>query len=120
MQVFSNLVANAVQHGGVEQGVTVRVDGSAPQLRVDVHNGGQIPAALLPELFEPMAGGERRRDKSHGLGLGLFISQQILRAHGGRIDVRRRTTMARLSPFYCRSPAFAPRQSLDEDLDRRR
>jgi len=88
-QVFSNLVANAVQHGSVEHGVVVRVDGSAQQLvRIDVHNGGKIAETLLPVLFEPLASTERRRDKSHGLGLGLFISREIVRAHAGTIDVR--------------------------------
>lgn len=88
-QVFSNLVANAVQHGRVEHGVTVRVDGTQPQLVVvDVHNMGAIPETLLPKVLEPLAAGERGRDKSRGLGLGLYISQQILRAHGGRIEVR--------------------------------
>jgi len=87
-QVFSNLVANAVQHGDVEQGVLVRIDGSAPELlRVDVHNGGTIPETLLPILFEPLAGSERRRDRAHGLGLGLFISREIVHAHAGTIDV---------------------------------
>jgi signal transduction histidine kinase len=88
-QVFSNLVANALQHGVPEHGVRVRIDGTGgDQVHVQIDNGGVIPAALLPKLFEPMAGGERRRDGSRGLGLGLYIGQEILRAHGGLIEVR--------------------------------
>jgi len=87
-QVFSNLVANALQHGEVAHGVTVRVDGRAEaQLTVEVLNMGVIPEALLPKLFDPMTGSERRRDRSRGLGLGLFITREILRAHGGSIAV---------------------------------
>jgi PAS domain S-box-containing protein len=88
-QVFSNLVANAVRHGVAEHGVRVRIDGGAADgVTVEIHNRGAIPAAVLPRLFEPMAGGDRRRDKAQGLGLGLYISREILRAHGGRLDVR--------------------------------
>lgn len=89
LQVFSNLIANALQHGTDGQGVRVRIE-SGPQasLLVRIHNAGAIPEALIPRLFEPMAGGDRRRDKSHGLGLGLYISQEIIRAHSGLITVR--------------------------------
>jgi signal transduction histidine kinase len=88
-QVFSNLVANAVQHGVQEHPVHVRFDGhEGERVRVTIHNAGPIPDELLPHLFEPMAGGERRRDGSRGLGLGLFISEQIVRAHGGCLTVR--------------------------------
>lgn len=87
-QVFSNLIANALQHGEVEYGVTVRVDGTQVGLvRVSVENKGVVPEELLPHLFEPMTGGAHRRHKSQGLGLGLYISQQIVKGHGGRIDV---------------------------------
>jgi signal transduction histidine kinase len=69
--------------------VTVRIDGSTPEyVRIEVHNMGTIPPAIIPWVFEPMIGGDRRRDGSRGLGLGLYISREIIRAHGGHIDVR--------------------------------
>jgi signal transduction histidine kinase len=87
-QLFSNLVGNAVRHGAVEQGVDVVVDGNDHStVSVSVHNGGAIHPDLLPTLFDPMVGGRERRAQSQGLGLGLFISNQIARAHGGFIDV---------------------------------
>jgi signal transduction histidine kinase len=41
----------------------------------------------LPRLFDPYRQGQRSRGSSQGLGLGLFITQEIVHAHGGRIDV---------------------------------
>lgn len=85
-QVFSNLVANAVGHGEAEHGVQVTIDGaSAEAVRVEVRNRGAIPARRMATLFEPMRG---RPDGSGGLGLGLFITRELVRAHGGAIQVR--------------------------------
>jgi signal transduction histidine kinase len=107
LQVFSNLVGNAVQHGSAEHGVSVSFDGSAPdQVSVRIHNVGAIPAELLPRLFEPMAGGDRRRSNSRGLGLGLYISREIVRAHGGEIQVATSGTDG--TSFSLRLPRLAP------------
>src|SRR5439155_12394987 len=73
-QVFSNLLGNAVQHGTSGVPVQVKLDGTAPQvLRATVHNAGVVPPQRLERMFEPMTGDDRRGEKSHGLGLGLFI-----------------------------------------------
>lgn len=85
LQVFSNLLSNAIHHGTPGTPVTVQVDGG-DQIAVTVRNQGVIPPDLLPLIFDPFRG-DRTSSGSHGLGLGLFISQQIVAAHGGRIDV---------------------------------
>ena len=87
-QVISNLAGNAVQHGAVETGVAVSFDGRvADAVVMRVSNGGNIRPELLPSLFEPFRSPELRKERSKGLGLGLYITHQIVRAHGGRIDV---------------------------------
>lgn len=87
LQVFSNLVANAGEHGSREGGVEVRLDGTdRDRVVVEVHNMGTIPASLLSALFDPFRGTDVRRRESQGLGLGLFIVREIVRAHGGRVS----------------------------------
>jgi signal transduction histidine kinase len=55
---------------------------------LSVSNKGSIAAELLPHLFDPFRGTrERHSGRYGGLGLGLYIVQQIVIAHGGRIDV---------------------------------
>jgi len=89
LQLFSNLIANAFHHGVGGSAVSVAVDGSASdrEILVRVRNKGAIPAELLPSLFDPFRGRQRTLSKSGGLGLGLFICQQIALAHGGSVGV---------------------------------
>jgi signal transduction histidine kinase len=88
-QVFSNLVGNAIVHGRPATPITVRVVQCKGNALIAVHNEGVIPEELRPTLFEPFGEQDetRRGKRSGGLGLGLFIAQQIARAHGGEITV---------------------------------
>ena len=84
-EVFSNLIHNALKHGDGEQ-VRVSLRGEDSEVLVRVHNSGDpIDPGVLPLIFDPFrrAAG---KDKS-GLGLGLYISQQIVAAHRGEIRV---------------------------------
>lgn len=89
--VLSNLLSNAFLYGAAGQPVTVAAKSAGPSsVVVDVTNRGpEIPASLLPLLFDPFRrgpGGERRSSK--GLGLGLYIAREIVRAHRGEITAR--------------------------------
>lgn len=83
-QVLSNLLANACQHSDAGSTITVRLSDSQASARIAVHNdGAPIPADVLPNVFDAFTG----TSSSSGLGLGLYIAREIVRAHGGDIDV---------------------------------
>ena len=87
-QLAINLVGNAVHHGDPRVAIHVALDGTDPEsIALTVTNGGTIPPSLLPQLFSPFRGREREPGRHQGLGLGLFIVQQIVRSHGGRVEV---------------------------------
>jgi len=93
-QVVSNLAVNALEHGAADRTVHVTVRGTRPKSVVlEVHNEGPpIPAELVPVLFDPFARAAASDDVPAvtGLGLGLFIVDQIVRAHGGSVAVTSR------------------------------
>lgn len=83
LAVAANLVGNALTHGSEAR---VEVDGRDPRgVLLRVSNAGRIDDALLPRLFEPF---KASFHQSKGLGLGLYIVDQFVRAHGGRIAAR--------------------------------
>jgi signal transduction histidine kinase len=85
MQVASNLVGNALEHGAADSPVRVSIDGEAPdQVTLEVENRGSIPRETLAVLFSPF---KPRGRQSRGLGLGLYIVEQVVLAHGGRVSV---------------------------------
>lgn len=88
-QVVSNLVGNALEHGSPGEPVTVHVDGGQrASLRLCVGNAGEIPEEVIPSLFDPFKRCAPFKAGDKGLGLGLFIAQEIARAHGGQISAR--------------------------------
>ena len=92
-QAIANLVGNAVQHGADGTPVTVVVGGDEREACISVHNRGPVIAPeRLDTLFTPMrARPLPSKTKSTGptgsLGLGLYIAERIVSAHGGRIAV---------------------------------
>jgi signal transduction histidine kinase len=87
-QVASNLIGNAFQHGRESEPVQVCVDGRQTDLVVfSVTNGGSIAAETMPHIFDPFRRGQRDPGRTDGLGLGLYIAQQIVNAHHGEVDV---------------------------------
>ncbi len=86
-QVILNLLTNALdatpQGGRVE--IATGAPGDRDQVVMEVRDTGRgIPAALRKRIFEPFFS---TKEAGRGTGLGLFISAQIVREHGGTIDV---------------------------------
>jgi phosphoserine phosphatase RsbU/P len=87
-QTISNLVSNAIAHGERGSAVRVSVEGEGRDVELKVHNDGEpIPEDLMPVLFQPFRRGELHDRSPHGLGLGLYIVEQIVHAHDGSIGV---------------------------------
>jgi signal transduction histidine kinase len=90
-QALGNLVANALQHGAAHTPVEVSIAATDSEISVAVRNEGvPIPPELLPRLFDPYKRGAapaRYGQRPRGLGLGLYIVDQIAKAHGGRVTV---------------------------------
>jgi signal transduction histidine kinase len=82
--VLLNLVLNACQAMGEKGGklmVTATTQDSQVVLTVE-DNGPGIPAAILRKVFDPFY-----TTKATGTGLGLFVTQRIVKAHGGTIEL---------------------------------
>ena len=111
-QVVANLIGNAIQHGKPDGPIDVRLRDEGDAVCLQVHNDGSpIPADLLPSIFDPFRRQSTRADqKTEGLGLGLFIVREMVRAHSGEIGVR--STEADGTTFIVKLPRRPPLKPL--------
>lgn len=87
-QVLFTLLGNAAAHGKTRE-VQVDVRGRESTIVLRVRNEGEtIPTRVAAKLFDPFARGPSDKTHSDGLGLGLYIAQRIVEAHGGTVHVR--------------------------------
>jgi signal transduction histidine kinase len=89
-QALSNLLGNAVQHGSQDRPIEVELRGEPHQVVLSVHNKGRaIPERNLQHIFDPfrqLATDDSKAVRS-SVGLGLYIVEAIVTAHGGTIGV---------------------------------
>lgn len=108
IQVFLNLLDNALKHSPVEGEIVVSLDSDCckleesredevssiePQVIIDIVDSGTgFVSSDIPHVFERLYRGERSRNRKasdlSGSGLGLAIVQEIIQAHGGFIEAK--------------------------------
>jgi signal transduction histidine kinase len=131
-QALSNLIGNAIQYSSADFAVTVRLVGNDDHVTLSVNNRGDtIPIDKMASILDPMVriaanASENEHDYTErtSLGIGLYISREIVHAHDGHIDVTSNVeegttfvmTMPRLPPGFRPSDlashdALKPQQS---------
>jgi signal transduction histidine kinase len=104
--LLENLLVNALKYGAADRPVYVGWYGESTELVLKVHNDGvPIPPSVLPYIFDPFQRGEQHGVRD-SLGLGLYIVNRIVAAHGGRIQVRSDRESG--TTFVVRLPYAAP------------
>ncbi len=87
-RAITNLVANAIAATPAGGAVSLRADGEAEQVRIDIEDDGYgVPVERRALLFERFGGGG---GMGSGTGLGLYIVRRIVEHHGGSIAYRPR------------------------------
>ena len=121
-QALSNLIGNAVQHGSAGTPVWVTINKVGSDVIMLVQNEGPVIAPnRLRAMFDPgksfaiKSPSERSASQTSNLGLGLYISHEIVAAHGGQIWVtsteREGTSVKVKIPLQAQAtdPAAAPK-----------
>ncbi|MGV0023443.1 sensor histidine kinase [Phormidesmis priestleyi] len=103
-RVFANLITNAINHAPRGSKVEIELQPHAAHHIVKVlDSGAGITDRELPHLFERFYQGNSDR-QAKGSGLGLYLTRQIIEAHGGTIWAEKRLPTG--ASFAFRLPAF--------------
>jgi len=89
-QALTNLLSNAVEHGSPGKPIRMTASGDGDRgVAIEVTNEGRaIPHDQIKGVFGAMKGAAKDRVDRRHLGLGLYIVDKVVEAHGGSVDVR--------------------------------
>lgn len=87
-QVTMNLLTNAIKHSPSKGKIIVRIEDENDEVKISVQDFGKgIHPEKLDKIFTKFFQIDKAKGNIEGLGLGLFISKEIVKAHHGQIDV---------------------------------
>jgi PAS domain S-box-containing protein len=87
-QILVNFVNNALKYAPESEEILINVEQLPSFTKISVSDKGPgIPAEDVPHLFNRYYQINKEKNQSPGLGLGLYISAEIIKAHGGEIGV---------------------------------
>lgn len=110
LQLLSNLLGNALQHGVPGEPIVLRIDGRDPEMvHIEIENAGTVPDSVRDRLFAPFV---RAGNTAGGAGLGLYIVHHIARAHGGSVSA---SSDAGRTIFRAQLPRHHPDASRDRE-----
>lgn len=105
-QVIMNLISNAVKYSYTHKNVTLKTEQYGSFVRISVTDKGiGLSADQKSKIFERFYRVEDKKNMTSGLGMGLYISQEIIRNHNGRIGVE--SEFGNGSTFYIELPLVA-------------
>jgi two-component system sensor histidine kinase BaeS len=106
-QAINNLVSNAIRYTPPGSWVKIKAEAIDKVLRIEVcDNGPGIPKEEQEAIFEPFHRGKAAKRFPRGMGLGLTIARDLVRAHGG--DIHLRSTPGQGSCFSIQLPIEPP------------
>jgi signal transduction histidine kinase len=109
--VMLNLLKNAVDYTPAGGTITIAMTWQGDRVRVAVRDTGSgVDPAVEPFLFTPYATESARKYRQVGMGLGLYLSKQIIEAHGGRIGYERQPDG---SLFYFDLPVLNSKKTVE-------
>lgn len=104
-QVMVNLVNNAVKYAPQSKDIFIKIEKLDREVRISVRDTGPgIAEDKIPHLFERYYRANYTGEQYSGLGLGLFISSEIIKRHNGRIGVD--TVFGKGATFWFTLPLF--------------